>query len=284
MTFALDQVPSPCFVVDECAVENNLRLLATVQEQAGCRILLALKAFSLFSFGPLIRRYLAGTNAASLDEALLGREEYGGEVHITAPAYRPVDFPAILAVADHIVFNSFDQWQRYRPQVAAGTRHIECGIRINPRHSEVKVAAYDPCRPDSRLGVQPDQFRLDLMAGLTGLHFHTLCELGSDALERTLAAVERQFGEALQRVQWVNFGGGHHITRPDYDVERLIRVIREFRVRHPVTVYLEPGEAIGLNTGILVATVLDIVQGGGRSIAILDTSASTHMPDVLEMP
>jgi carboxynorspermidine decarboxylase len=284
LTVDLDCITTPCYVMDEGKLESNLAVLDRVQRETGARILLALKGFAMFSTFPIIRRVLHGTAASSLHEARLGAEEFGREVHVYAPAYRADEFGELLTYAHHMVFNSFAQWRQFRPAVRAGARPVRCGIRINPRHSEVKVPLYDPCAPGSRLGVTRDGFDGQDLAGLTGLHFHTLCELNSDALERTLAVVESQFGEFLNGMEWVNFGGGHHISRPDYDVDRLCRVIDAFRRRFPrLDVYLEPGEAVALNTGVLVASVLDVVHNA-LDIAILDTSAAAHMPDVLEMP
>lgn len=275
----LERLPSPCYVVDAALLRRNLEVLADVQERSGATILLALKGFAMWSAFPIVREYLRGTTASSLNEVRLAHEHFGGELHAYAPAYREEEWEGYRAMADHVVFNSISQWKQFRGRAAG----LSCGIRINPRHSEVATAIYDPCAPGSRLGVTRDQFDASEMDGLEGLHFHTLCELNSDALERTLAAVESQFGEELRRVRWVNFGGGHHITRLDYDIERLVRLVRDFRGRHGVEVYLEPGEAIALNTGILVATVLDTVHNE-TPILMLDTSATAHMPDVLEMP
>jgi carboxynorspermidine decarboxylase len=280
-------VAPPAYIVDLGRLRANLSILAGVQARAGCKILLALKGFAMWSVFPIVGEYLAGIAASSPHEARLGREEMNKEVHAYAPAFSDADLAEILTLVDHVVFNSLPQWQRARPLVAearAAGRQIECGLRLNPEHSEVEVALYDPCAPGSRLGVTRAELDEDRMEGLSGVHFHTLCELGSDALERTLAAVEERFDRALGRVRWVNFGGGHHITRPDYDLERLVRIVTDFRARRGVEVYLEPGEAVAINTGVLVASVLDIVQNNGVAIAILDTSATAHMPDVLEMP
>jgi carboxynorspermidine decarboxylase len=274
-------VDTPAYIVDLGRLRANLAILRDVQARTGCKILLALKGFAMWSVFPVVGEYLAGIAASSPHEARLGREQLGKEVHAYAPAYSQADIAELVTLVDHIVFNSFSQWQRFR--AAVGER-IACGMRINPQHSEVAVPLYDPCAPGSRLGVTRDQFRPDQMDGLSGLHFHTLCELGSDALERTLAVVEDRFDAELGRVAWVNFGGGHHITRPDYDVERLVRIVSDFRRRRRVEVYLEPGEAIAINTGILVTSVLDVVRSSGIDVAILDTSATAHMPDVLEMP
>ncbi|MCG5499492.1 carboxynorspermidine decarboxylase [Ectothiorhodospira lacustris] len=282
--FDVNACPSPAFVVDDALLRKNLALLKQVQADSGCRILLALKGFAMWDTFPMVREYLVGTTASGQDEARLGAEKFGGEVHVYSPAFTEEEMKVVVQYADHISFNSPAQWQRFREQVAGASRHISCGIRVNPEYSEGKVALYDPCAPGSRLGTRAvDLAGVDL-TGLEGLHFHTLCEQNSDALEHTLEAFEARFGQYIPGRQWINFGGGHHITRDDYDVERLIRLIRDFRARHPgVTVYLEPGEAIALRTGYLVCTVLDIVQNGGP-IAILDTSATAHMPDVLEMP
>jgi carboxynorspermidine decarboxylase len=282
MEFDVNSVPTPCYVVDEAAVERNLEILRSVQKEAGCKILLALKGFAMFSLFPLIRRYLSGVTASSLDEARLGYEEFSREVHVCAPAYIESELEELLSYADHMVFNSFSQWERFRSMVGKNG-NIRSGIRVNPEYSEVCTTIYDPCAPRSRLGVTRKQFRKDQLAGISGLHFHALCEQDSDSLERTVEVFEEKFGSFIGNMEWVNFGGGHHISRKDYDIERLCAVIRRFKDRYPVEVYLEPGEAIALNAGVLVATVLDIVHND-MDIAILDTSAAAHMPDVLEMP
>ena len=279
----LDRVPTPCFVLDEAALKRNLSILASVQDRTGCKILLALKGFAMFSVFPLIRKTLFGVCASSPHEARLGREEFGREVHTFAAAYSDKDIRQILAVSDHVVFNSFAQWERFRPMVRASDRLVSCGIRVNPAHSEVEIPIYDPCAPCSRLGVLREQFEGQSLEGISGLHFHTLCEKNSDALERTLERFEDQFKEYIPQMKWINFGGGHHITRPDYDVDRLCRLISNFKSKYGKVVYLEPGEAVALNAGYLVGSVLDIVHNE-MNIAILETSAATHMPDVLEMP
>lgn len=282
----LDQVETPCFVTDLGALEANLRILDDVQQRAGCTILLALKGFAQWSTFPLIRRYLAGATSSSVAEARLAREELGGEVHAYAPAYSDEDMRELVTLADHIVLNTPSQWRRHRPAIEAARaagRAISCGLRVNHEHQEVEVALYDPAGPGSRLGTTRANVTAADLEGLDGLHFHTLCQVNSDALERALAAFEAKFGEFIPGMKWVNFGGGHHITRPDYDRERLIRLVREFRERWQVPVYLEPGEAIALGTGVLVASVMDTLHNG-VDLAILDTSATAHMPDVLEMP
>lgn len=280
----LPKIPSPCFVIDLEALDRNLSILCHVQEQSGARILLALKGFACWPLFERIAQTLVGVTCSSIDEARLGREEFKREVHGYAPAYSDDNIDQWLNLVDHLSFNSFSQWKRFGPKLKAVSDKVHAGIRVNPKHSEVKTALYDPCAPGSRLGVPPEAFEADALDGITGLHFHTLCELNSDSLERTLGAFEGSFGKYFSRMKWFNFGGGHHITRPDYDVDRLIRLILRFRARHGhPTVYLEPGEAVALNTGILVATVLDLMHND-VDIAILDTSASAHMPDVLEMP
>ncbi len=277
------QCPSPSFVVDEARLNANLAILDEVQRRTGARVLLALKGFAMWPLFPGIRRVLHGAAASSLHEARLASEEFGGELHAYAPAFRDDEFDALLGYADHLVFNSFSQWDRFKDRVARAPHPVLCGVRVNARQSEVKTPLYDPSAPGSRLGIPVEEFSGRNLDGITGLHVHNLCELGADALERTLAAVERQFGAWLPRMQWVNFGGGHHITRPGYDLDRLCRIIGDFRKRYPIPVYLEPGEAVALNAGTLVASVLDIVHNA-MDIAILDTSAAAHMPDVLEMP
>ncbi len=281
----LAALPSPCFVVDAALLRRNLLLLRQVQERAGCRILLALKGFAMSATFPLCRQYLAGCCASGVCEARLAREEFGREVHTFAPAYSEADFAEVLALSDKVLFNSFSQWRLFRSQALATGPRVSCGLRVNPEHSEVGVALYNPCAPGSRLGITRANFEPAELDGIEGLHFHCLCEQNADALERTLAAFEAKFGEFLSRLRWVNFGGGHHITRDDYEVDRLVGLIRGFRQRWPhlEAVYLEPGEAVALHTGILAASVLDVVHNG-MDIAILDASAECHMPDVLAMP
>lgn len=282
-------VQSPAFVIDEEQLEENCKLLRHVSKESGAKVLLALKGFAGWATFPLLSKYLSGVTASGPFEARLGREKFGGEVHCYAPAFSDIDITETLAVANHVVFNSFSQWERYRRVCAtaqagrAVENPLDFGLRVNPEHSEVETPLYDPCRPGSRLGVTIDEFNGKDLSGLSGLHFHTLCELDSDALERTVAAFEARWANVIPGLKWVNFGGGHHITRPGYDVERLIRVVRDFRSRYGVDVYLEPGEAVALNSGVLVASVLDVLHNGD-DIAMLDISATAHMPDVLEMP
>lgn len=278
-----DNIPTPCFVVDESALLRNLVVLDSIRNRTGCKIILALKSFAMFSVFPLLRKALDGAAASSLNEARLGRQELGGEVHVCAPAYRDDEFDELLRLADYVVFNSLSQWQRFRFRVERSDRIPKCGVRVNPEHSEVKTALYDPCARFSRLGVTAGQLAGRDLSGITGLHFHTLCELNADSLERTLAVVERKFEVVLRHARWVNFGGGHHITRADYDVEKLCSLITDFKRRWGVDVILEPGEAVALDAGVLVTSVLDIIHNE-MPVAILDTSAAAHMPDVLEMP
>lgn len=279
---ALADIATPAYVIDMTALERNLQILADVAERADCKILLAQKAFSAFCCYPLISRYLGGTTASGLYEARLGREEFGGEVHVFSPAYKGSEFGEILELCDHVVFNSAAQLRKFYPRLK-DCANVSAGLRINPECSTQSEAIYDPCAEGSRLGVRACDMNFELMKMVDGLHFHTLCEQNSDALEKTLAAVEEKFGDYLPRCRWVNFGGGHHITRPDYDRERLVRLVKNFREKYGVEVYLEPGEAVALRAGWLVTEVMDIVNNG-IDVAILDASAACHMPDVLEMP
>jgi len=276
------RLPSPCFVVDEVAIEENLRLLRYVQDSSGAKVLLALKAFSMWALAPLVARYLSGTCASGAHEARLGREHFGGEVHTYCAAYGEADLKEALALSDHVVFNSPAQWRRFR-SLCAAFPGVKFGLRVNPEHSEGAVPLYDPSAPFSRLGALRESIRPADLEGLSGLHFHTLCEQDLPPLERTLAVFEQKFGDLLARMQWLNVGGGHHITRPGYQVEDLIRLLRGVAARRKLQVYIEPGEAIAYHSGVLVAEVLDIVHNR-MPIAILDTSATCHMPDVLEMP
>ena len=290
----MDQLPTPCYVVDEDRLEENLKILAGVMEETGCRILLAQKAFSAYGLYPLIGKYLNGTTASGLFEARLGRQEmalhpeFRGrnlETHVFSAAYREDEFQEIAGLCDHVVFNSFAQLEKFRD--TARKMGAGIGLRINPECSTQEGhAIYDPCSPGSRLGITADQFSEEKLSGVEGLHFHTLCEQDADDLERTLDAVEEKFGRylSLPQMKWLNFGGGHHITRKDYQIPLLIRCIRRIKERYGLQVYLEPGEAVALNAGYLLTRVLDVVENGGVSIAILDTSAACHMPDVLEMP
>ncbi len=284
----LEALPSPCYLLDEGALRRNGEAMARLAQRTGCKLLLAQKAFSNYDLYPTLAPYLVGTEASGLYEARLGREELPGkEVHVFCAAYREDEFEALLTYADHIVFNSPRQLARFGPRAKAAGKSL--GLRINPECSTQEGhAIYDPCAPGSRLGTTRSQWEAqmtpELVDLLDGLHFHTLCEQDSDALEVTLQAVEARFGDVLPRMSWLNFGGGHHITRPGYDLPRLEGCIRHARERWGVEVYLEPGEAWALNAGYLRATVLDVLQNGETNIAILDASAACHMPDVLEMP
>jgi len=282
----LARLPSPCYVVDQVAVERNLKILKEVADGSGAKILAALKAFSMWRLAPLVSRYLHGICASGLHEARLGRDYYGGEVHVFSAAYSRAQLAEILPLADHVVFNSCAQWRRFQDLVGpaqAARPGLRFGLRVNPEHSEGTVPIYDPCAPGSRLGIPLSQLDESALEGISGLHFHTLCEQDFPPLQRTLAAVEDRFGHLLGRMEWVNFGGGHHITRPGYQVAALIECVRDFSRRHGVQVYLEPGEAVAIGTGVLVAEVLDLAWNE-LDQAILDTSATCHMPDVLEMP
>lgn len=277
-----DQLPTPSYVVDEGLLEKNLKILKGVMGRTGCKIILAQKAFSMHAMYPLIGQYLSGTAASGLYEAKLGYEEMGKENHVFSPAYREDEIDEIISICDHIIFNSFSQLERFGDKVLQAGKSI--GLRINPECSTQEGhEIYDPCTRGSRFGITADEFRPDLLEGVSGLHFHTLCEQDSDALAQTLNAVEEKFGKWLPQMKWINFGGGHHITRDGYNIGLLEDCITRMQKTYDLEVYLEPGEAIALNAGFLVTTVLDTLKNDVE-IAILDTSASCHMPDVLEMP
>ena len=277
-----EELPTPCFLVSEAALKRNLEILSGVQARTGCKILLAQKAFSMFRVYPLIGEYLSGACASGLYEARLAKEEMGKENHVFSPAYTEEEMRELVTICDHIVFNSFSQLERHR--AIWQTNGVSAGIRVNPACSTQEGhAIYDPCAPFSRLGVTRANFRADLLDGVEGLHFHTLCEQNSDDLVKTFEAFECDFGEFLPRMKWLNLGGGHHITKPDYDIYALDELLYYIRAKYDLQVYLEPGEAVALNAGWLDTTVLDIVENG-MPILILDASAACHMPDVLEMP
>ncbi len=279
--FDIHAVRTPYYIVDENLLIKNLEILKNIIDSTGCKILLAQKAFSMYSLYPMIGRYLSGTAASGLHEARLGHEEMKNENHVFSAAYRDDEIDEITDISDHIIFNSFAQLARFKDIALSKGKKI--GLRVNPECSTQGHDIYDPCAIGSRLGVTAANFREDSLDGVSGLHFHTLCEQNADALVTTLAAVESKFGKYIKSMQWINFGGGHHITREDYDIPLLIRTINTFKEKYQVEVYLEPGEAVALNTGYLVSTVLDIVDND-VIIAVLDTSAACHMPDVLEMP
>ncbi|WP_298908368.1 carboxynorspermidine decarboxylase [uncultured Aliiroseovarius sp.] len=279
--FDLSRVPTPCFVVDEKAVEANLKILSDVADRSGAHVLSALKAFSMFALAPLVRSHLGGTCASGIFEARLGREEYGGEVATFCAGYKAQDMDEILSLSDHIIFNSPAQKDRFLAQAQAAG--VQVGLRINPEHSEGEIPKYDPCAPCSRLGTPVSLLTDDIMQDVDGLHMHTLCEQGFEPLARTWAAVEPKIAPYLPRLKWINFGGGHHITRADYDREALIAFIQNIRATYGIDVYLEPGEAVALDAGILVGEVLDLPVNG-MNLAITDISATCHMPDVIEAP
>lgn len=283
MDLDLSGLKTPCYVIDERKLIKNLECLKRVKEEAGCHILLATKAFSMYKTFPLIGKYLDGVTSSSLHEARLGYEEMGKQVHIYAAAYRPDDFEEIMKYSEHIVFNSFAQWEKYKDKVKAFPKKISCGLRINPEYAEVETELYNPCAPLSRMGTTLEHFEGKSLEGIEGLHFHAMCEQNSDTLERILQVVEEKFGKFLYQMKWINLGGGHHITREDYDIPKLIRCIKHLKEVYGVEVYLEPGEAVALNAGYLATRVLEVMENG-MSIAILDTSAACHMPDVIEMP
>lgn len=276
------KLKTPCYVIDEAKLIHNLEILHGVEKRTGCKILLAQKAFSCYHLYPLIGEYISGTACSGLYEAKLGFEEMGKENHIFSAAYRDEEIDEIISYCDHIIFNSFSQLERYRDKILTAGKKF--GLRINPECSTQEGhEIYDPCSPKSRLGITLRNFQSDNLNGVSGLHFHTLCEQNSDDLEKTLDAVEEKFGDVLSGMEWINFGGGHHITRPDYDIQRLENCINRMQAKYGLEVYLEPGEAVALNAGYLVTEVLDIIEND-MPIAILDTSAACHMPDVLEMP
>ncbi len=278
-----DQAPSPCYLLEAAKLRANLELIDRVQKTSGCTIILALKGFAMWSSFPIVREYLSGCSASSYNEARLAREHFGGHVHLYAPAYTDAEFPDLIRLSDRISFNSLSQWERLGEQaLAAG---ISCGLRVNPRVDEVETALYNPSGEQSRLGIPREEVIDGVPDGIEGIHVHALCECDADSTERLIQAVEERFGHLLPSMKWCNLGGGHLMTRPGYDVERLIRALSAFRQRHPhLEVVLEPGSAIAWRTGPLVSSVLDIIRRGGIDIAILDTSATAHMPDVLEMP
>ena len=277
----INELPTPCYVIDENIIEENCKVLADVMKKTGCHVLLAQKAFSNYALYPLIGKYLSGTTASGLYEARLGREEMGRENHVFAPAYKDEDMDELVKICDHIVFNSISQLEKHKEKC----RNVSIGIRVNPEFSTQNGhEIYDPCGKGSRLGVTADLLRNADLTGIDGLHFHTLCEQNSDDLKKTLDVVEEKFDFLLRKVKWVNFGGGHHITRKDYDVELLCDCITHIKEKYNVKVYIEPGEAVALNAGYFITTVLDKVKNSGITCLILDGSAACHMPDVIEMP
>lgn len=282
MSIDYSSIPSPCFVLEEAKLRKNLQLINSVQQAAGVQIILALKGFSMYSAFPLVKQYLSGATASSLNEIKLVNEYMGVKAHTYIPAYRDDEFDEVLERSSHLTFNSMNQWNRFKDRVKGSG--VSCGIRVNPQYSEVATEMYNPCVPGSRLGVTRDLIGDRLPEGLEGIHFHTLCENDSYTLERTLEALESRFGDLLHAVKWVNMGGGHLMTREGYNTDHLIGLLKAFREKYNVEVILEPGSAIAWQTGVLTSTVLDVVDSQGIQVAILDTSFAAHMPDTLEMP
>ncbi len=279
----ITKLPTPCYVIDEAALVKNLEILQSVEQKTGCHVLLAQKAFSSYCIYPLIAKYISGTTASGIFEARLAHEEMKNkQIHVFSPAYKDNDFNELLEICDHIVFNSFSQWKHFRDKAK---KHIdvEFGLRINPEYSEIETDIYNPCFANSRLGITLDNFEENELEGISGLHFHTMCEQGAETLERTIKVVEEKFGKYLYRMKWLNFGGGHHITKPDYHVDLLVDIINYMKKKYDLQIYIEPGEAVAIDAGFLVTTVLDLTENGMK-LAIVDTSAACHMPDVLEMP
>ncbi len=283
MSDDLLQLPSPCYLLEEAKLKRNLELIDRVAKETDCRFILALKGFAMWSVFPVVRRYLNGCSASSLNEAMLARTHFGGYLHVYAPAYIDEEFPSLLSLADSIAFNSLSQWRRFGERtLAAG---ISAGLRVNPAVNEVETDLYNPCGEQSRLGIPEEELDNGLPAGVEGLHVHALCESGADSTERLIDSVEARYGRLLGSLSWLNLGGGHLLTRSGYDVPRLINVLSGFRQRHSkLELVLEPGAAVVWDCGTLVCRVLDLIQRGDVAIAILDISATAHMPDVLEMP
>lgn len=284
MTDRFSAVPSPCFVLEEARLRNNLELISRVMKEADVEIIPAFKGFSMWSAFPIVREYVSGASASSLNEARLCFEEIKSKAHTYAPVFIPSEFNEILGYSSHIVFNSMAQYHQYIGQVKAYPENISVGLRVNPEFSEVEPLIYNACAPGSRLGIVADQLPDSLPPEVEGLHFHTLCESGADDLEKTLEAFERNFGKYIHQIKWINMGGGHLMTRKGYDVEKLIRVLKAFKAKYNKHIILEPGSAFAWDTGVLVSTVLDVVENKGIKTAMLDVSFAAHMPDCLEMP
>ncbi len=277
------EVPCPAFVVDLACLRRNMEILARVKREAGCKILLAQKAFSFWHLYPMMAEVLDGSCSSGPWEAFLARDYFRKEIHVYSPAFTERDISEVVPFADHLIFNSVGQWRRHAAAVAACGRHIGIGLRVNPEVSTGHTALYDPCVLGSRLGIPASELKGQKLDGLEGLHFHTLCEQGSDALEATLDGLEAKFGQLLKKVKWLNMGGGHHITKEGYDIPLLIRLVKRMQEKYGLQIYLEPGEAAAIGTGVLVAEVVDTVRNG-MEIGILDVSVTCHMPDCLEMP
>ena len=278
------KIPSPCYVLEEQLLRKNLELLNHVQTQSGGNIILALKGFSMYKMFPMVKKYLSGATASSLNEARLIVEEMKCQAHTYAPVYKPEEFKEMMRYSSHITFNSLKQWEQFKPEIQKNRKKISCGLRINPQYAEVSTDMYNPCIVGSRLGITRDLIGEKLPEGIEGLHFHTLCENDSYTLERTLVHVEEKFGDLLHQVKWLNMGGGHLMTREGYDTEHLIKQIKRLKETYNIEVILEPGSAIAWRTGYLVSKVMDIVDAQGIDVAILDVSFAAHMPDTLEMP
>lgn len=280
-----NQVPSPCYVMEEEKLRANLELIKSVKERAGVNIILAFKAFAMWKSFPIIREYIPYSTASSIYEAQLAFEEMGSPAHTYSPAYIEKEFPAILKYSSHITFNSLSQWERFKPMVDADGNRVSCGLRINPEYSDVETDLYNPCAPGSRLGIVSELIGDKLPEGIDGLHFHTLCESNSFDLEKTLLQVEKKFGKLLKQAKWLNMGGGHLMTRKGYNIDHLIGVLKNFKSKFPhLEIIMEPGSAFAWQTGVLAASVVDIVENKGIKTAILDVSFTCHMPDCLEMP
>jgi carboxynorspermidine decarboxylase len=279
-------LPSPCFLLDEKLLRKNLELIKSVADKSGAKIILALKGFSMFSAFSLVKQYVPGTTASSLNEARLGHFEFGGEVHAYCVAYLEKEFEEMMSYCGHITFNSIAQWEQFKPRIQANKKKISCAIRINPEYSEVETELYNPCIPGSRLGMTSDKFKGKLPEGIEGLHVHNLCEKNSYALERTWIEIEKKFDGLLTQISWINFGGGHLMTKDGYDHDHLIKLIKGIYQKHPniKEIILEPGSAFAWQTGYLISTVLDVIESGGKQVVIIDSSVSAHMPDCIEMP
>ncbi len=284
MAIDFSKVPSPCFLLEEELLRKNLELINSVQKRAGVQIILAFKGFAMWSAFPIVREYLKGATASSLNEAMLCFEEMKVKAHTYSPAYVPSEFAEFMKLSSHITFNSLSQFNQYKDQVGSSSTKISCGLRVNPEYSEVETDLYNPCAPGSRLGILSTDLKDGLPKGIEGLHFHNLCESSSFALEKTLESFENKFGEWLPQLKWVNFGGGHLMTRSGYDVEHLINILKTFKAKYNIEVILEPGSAIAWQTGTLISEVLDVVENKGIKTAIVDVSFTAHMPDTLEMP
>ena len=281
----IQTIPSPCYVIEESLLRRNLTLIKDVKERAGIEIIMALKAFAMWKVFPIVREYLPYATASSVYEARLVYEELGTPAHTYSPAYTEADFPHLLKCSSHITFNSLSQFERFYPMVVADGRRVSCGLRINPEYSDVATDLYNPCAPGSRMGITSDKLPDRLPEGIEGLHFHTLCESSAQDLANTLQAVEQRFGRWLSQVRWLNMGGGHLMTRKGYDIDFLLRLLKEFKAKYPhLQLIMEPGSAFFWQTGFLRTTVVDLVENNGIETAVIDASFTCHMPDCLEMP